>query len=79
VLKVSLNYDRGTVIIKGLAHVPFATIDPRTNSLRAQALDYSNIVSYLRESAIICNDFVLDLCTFSSLGGNQYFIKRLST
>jgi superfamily II DNA or RNA helicase len=60
-LKASLSYDSGTIIIKGLAHIPFATIDPRTNSLRAQALHYSNIVTYLEESAIDYNDFVLDL------------------
>jgi superfamily II DNA or RNA helicase len=75
VLKVTLNYDRGTVIIKGLAHVPFATIDPRTNSLRAQALDYSNIVSYLRESAIICNDFVLDLVPSPHLAATNISLR----
>jgi superfamily II DNA or RNA helicase len=61
VLKVSLTYDRGTIQIKGLAHIPFATIDPRTNSLRAQALQYSNIIDYLRESGIEYSDYVLDL------------------
>jgi len=60
-LKASLTYDGGTIIIKGLAHIPFATIDPRTNSLRAQALHYSNIISYLKESTIDYNDFVFDL------------------
>ena len=62
VLKVSLTYDKGTIIIKGLAHIPFATVDPRTNSLRAQAMQYSNIMNYLHESAIECSgDYVLDL------------------
>lgn len=48
-------------MIKGLAHIPFATVDPRTNSLRAQALHYSHIISYLQESAMEYNDIVLDL------------------
>ena len=62
VLKVSLTYDRGTIIIKGLAHIPFAIVDPRTNSLRAQAMQYSNIINYLHESDIECSgDYVLDL------------------
>jgi superfamily II DNA or RNA helicase len=62
VLKVSLTYDKGTIIIKGLAHIPFAIVDPRTNSLRSQAMQYSNIINYLHESDIECSgDYVLDL------------------
>jgi superfamily II DNA or RNA helicase len=49
------------VIIRGLAHIPFATVDPRTNLLRASALHYSNIINYLEESGIDCNDSVMDL------------------
>ena len=60
-LRTSLKYDGGTILIKSIAHIPFATIDPRTNSLRAQALHYSNILSYLDESSIQYDDFVLDL------------------
>jgi superfamily II DNA or RNA helicase len=62
VLKVSLTYDKGTIIVKGLAHIPFAILDPRTNSLRAHAMQYFNIINYLHESAIECSgDYVLDL------------------
>src|SRR3712207_6967661 len=43
VLKATLTYDKGTIIIHGLAHLPFAMLDPRTNVLRALALHYSNI------------------------------------
>ena len=65
-LKASLYYDGGTIVIRGLAHIPYATLDPRTTSnsksnTRAQALHYSNIIGYLRESAIDYDDFVLDL------------------
>lgn len=60
-LKVSLTYDNGTIIIKGLAHIPFAVLDPRINSLRALAMQYSNIINYLHESAIEFTDYVLDL------------------
>src|ERR671918_2056485 len=41
--------------------MPFAVVDPRINSLRAQAMQYSNIINYLRESAIEFSDYVLDL------------------
>ena len=57
---VRLTYDRGTIVIKGLMHIPFATLDPRTNSLRAQALNYYDIIRYLRESDI-GPDHVLEL------------------
>ena len=60
-LKTSLSYHSGTVIIKGLAHIPFATVDPRTNLLRALALHYSNIICYLEENAIDYDDSVMDL------------------
>ena len=58
---MSLSYHGGTVIIKGLAHIPFATVDPRTNLLRAPALHYLNIICYLEESGIDYNDSVMDL------------------
>jgi superfamily II DNA or RNA helicase len=44
-----------------MAHVPFASFDPRTKSMRAQALHYQNIVEYLKQSEIECDDSVLEL------------------
>jgi hypothetical protein len=50
-LKTVLKYDNGTIVITGgISHIPFATVDPRTNHLRAQALDYQNIIDYLKQS-----------------------------
>lgn len=62
-LKAALRYDSGTILITGIAHIPFASIDPRTKSnLRAQALYYSNILEYLKQSEIEYDDSqVLDL------------------
>ena len=57
-LKATLTYDRGTIVIRGLAHIPFATLDPRTNVLRAQALYYSDIIEYMKNSKIDFNDYV---------------------
>jgi superfamily II DNA or RNA helicase len=59
VLKAALTYDKGTIVIRGLAHLPFATLDPRTNVLRALALHYSNIIDYLKQSGIEYSDHVL--------------------
>ncbi len=60
-LKATLHYDNGTVVIKGIGHTPFATIDPRTNTLRAPALYYKDIIEYAKASDIECEDRVLDL------------------
>ena len=62
-LKTALTYDNGTILITGgISHIPFATVDPRTNHLRARALDYQNIVDYLKQSEIQYDDSrVLDL------------------
>jgi superfamily II DNA or RNA helicase len=59
VLKAALTYDKGTIVIRGLAHIPFAILDPRTNVLRALALHYSNIIDYLKHSGIEYSDHVL--------------------
>jgi superfamily II DNA or RNA helicase len=59
VLKATLTYDKGTIVIRGLAHIPFAILDPRTNVLRALALHYSNIIEYLKQSGIEYADHVL--------------------
>jgi superfamily II DNA or RNA helicase len=61
VIKVALSYDKGTILIRGIAHIPFAAVDPRTNQLRALALYYTNIMEYIKQSGIEYVDNVLDL------------------
>jgi superfamily II DNA or RNA helicase len=58
---IRLSYEGGTIVIRGLMHIPFATLDPRTNFLRAQALYYYDIIHYLRESDIEYSDEVFEL------------------
>ena len=53
------------ILVTGMAQVPFASVDPRTKHLRAQALYYQNIVEYLKQSEIVCDDFVLNHHSFS--------------
>ena len=60
-MKISIVYDKGSIIIYGIGQVPFATFDPRINQLRAQALHYSDIKSYLEESNLQYEDNVLNL------------------
>lgn len=74
-LKATLNYDRGTIVIRGLAHIPFSTPDPRSNNnniLRAQALYYVNIVEYLKQSGIEFADYVFsDVIASPDLNSNN--------
>jgi superfamily II DNA or RNA helicase len=61
-LKVVLRYDNGSILITGNFYIPFATLDPRTDTLRAQGLDYPNIIDYLKRSEVEYDDNnVLDL------------------
>lgn len=60
-VKMSLDYHNGTIIISGIANLPFATLDPRTNSLRAPALYYINLIEHMKQSNIEYIDNVLDL------------------
>ena len=60
-LRTNLRYDNGTVVVTGMTHIPFASADPRTGYMRAQALYYRNIVEFLKQSEIECDDYVLDL------------------
>lgn len=70
-----MRYDRGTIVIEGLAHIPFATHDPRINALRAQAIYYPNIIEYLKQSGIGYDDrvfFVPDATTVLPLDNSHY-------
>jgi superfamily II DNA or RNA helicase len=75
-----LTYDNGSIIIRGgISHIPFASFDPRTNSLRAQALYYQNILDYLNQSEIEYDDsHVLDLIPSPNITLNQNTIGRNS-
>jgi superfamily II DNA or RNA helicase len=58
---VFLKYDKGSIILSGICQIPYTVFDPRTNHLRAQALYYSNIISYLQQSGIEYEDSVMDI------------------
>ena len=78
-LRAKLRYDNGTILITGMAHVPFASFDPRTKLMRAQAIHYQNIIEYLRQSDISYDDSVLELIpspTISIDNKNIYITLR---
>jgi len=74
-INASISYDRGTIVIRGLAQVPYASIDPRTSTLRAPALQYSNIAQYLRQSDIHYTDDVLDLLPLPRLQAEKLSLR----
>ncbi|MEM4277834.1 MAG: hypothetical protein QXG53_01880, partial [Candidatus Nitrosocaldus sp.] len=60
-MRVSLHYDKGTIIVDGLAYAPYTVLDPKINKYRALAMHHSSIVEYLKASNIEYEDHVLDL------------------
>jgi len=60
VLKVSLFFDRGTLLIRGDVGMPYANYDPRVGAYRAQALYYRDLVDYFKRSGIEIEDRVMD-------------------
>lgn len=58
---VTLEYHRGTIVIRGLDSLPYSTIDSRTNSLFSFGKNYKKITEYLDVKNIKYEDHVLDL------------------
>ncbi len=65
--KVVLYYDKGSIVISGINQIPYSVIDPRTNQLRALALHYQDIITYLQNSGIQYEDDVMELIPIQTL------------
>jgi len=65
--KVILYYDKGSIVISGINQIPYSVIDPRTNQLRALALHYQDIITYLQNSGIQYEDNVMELIPIQTL------------
>ncbi|MGC8601200.1 MAG: DEAD/DEAH box helicase [Thermoprotei archaeon] len=59
-MRVSLRYDKGTIVISGGFPVPYVTLDPRGERQRAQAMYYRDTLEYLRKSEVDVDDHVMD-------------------
>lgn len=78
-LKVTLRYDKGTILISGNVHIPFTSVDPRTHSLRAEGLDYQNIIEYLKRSEVEYDDNkVLDLIPSPNISIDETNFQHIS-
>jgi len=60
-LKAHIQYDKGTLVIRGDVRVPNATWDERSSAYRALAMHYRDIVEYLKRSDIDYVDGALKL------------------
>ncbi len=57
-----LSYDKGTILIRSEAKVPYSTWDDRVRAFRAQALYYREIVEFLNKSELsVIKDGTQDL------------------
>jgi superfamily II DNA or RNA helicase len=59
--RVVLEYEGGSILVRGGAGTPYGRWDPRVNAYRAMGLHYRDILEYLRESGLSFDDLVLDL------------------
>src|SRR5712691_234928 len=57
----ALSFDKGSILIRGEARVPYGTWDDRVRAFRAQALYYREILEYLGRSGLSFKDSVQDL------------------
>ena len=64
---VTLEYQKGTIVVKGLDSLPFSTLDSRTNYLYSNGINYKKITEYLNGKNIKYDDRVLDLLPISDL------------
>lgn len=64
---VILEYQKGTIVVKGLDSLPYAKFDSRTNYLYSHGINYKEITQYLSEKNIKYEDKVLDLLPLGHL------------
>lgn len=58
---MELAFSRGTIIIRGDIRIPNSTWDERSRTFRSMALNYRDIIDYLKVSDMDFKDNVLDL------------------
>jgi superfamily II DNA or RNA helicase len=58
---VRIGYDRGTLVVRGDAHIPFGRYDERSRCFRVPAYKYRDLIDYLDLSGIAYEEKVFDL------------------
>jgi len=64
---VTLEYKKGTIVVKGLDTLPYASLDTRSNFLYSNGINYQKIIQYLNEKDMKYEDKVLDLLPLGHL------------
>ncbi|HEY7228011.1 MAG TPA: DEAD/DEAH box helicase [Nitrososphaeraceae archaeon] len=64
---VTLEYQKGTIVVKGLDSLPYSKVNSKTNCLYSNGINYKNITQYLNEKNIKYEDKVLDLLPLMNL------------
>ena len=67
---VNLKFDKGSILIEGQARTPYGKWDPRVGYFRSTALNYPDIISYLKNSHIQFRDLVPNPVPISELTSN---------
>ncbi|MEM4311646.1 MAG: DEAD/DEAH box helicase family protein [Nitrososphaerales archaeon] len=78
-MRVKLTYDKGSIVIYGLYHIPFGIYDNRVKALRCKALYYREILHYLKNSHIEFEDSVFEALPCPYLKSDlvlRYYQKR---
>lgn len=65
-----LEYDRGSILIRGEVRTPYGKWDPRVNAYRAMAIYYRDILDYFKKSGLPFNDKVPNLLPHASCSCN---------
>ncbi len=68
---ITVQYDKGTILVRGGIRVPNSSWDPRAGAFRTMALYYPEVLKFLRESRVGFGDEVLDLPPCPELAGKS--------
>lgn len=64
---VTLEYQKGSIVVKGLDSLPFSKVNSKANCLCSDGINYKKIIQYLNERNVRYEDKVLDLLPLGKL------------
>jgi superfamily II DNA or RNA helicase len=64
---VTLEYQKGTIVVKGLDSLPYSKVNSKDNCLYSNGINYKKITQYLNERNVRYEDKVLDLLPLGNL------------
>jgi superfamily II DNA or RNA helicase len=67
---IHLQYDKGSLLIRGEVGTPYGRWDPRVGAFRAMALHYTEVLEYLDRSRFLYRDEASDPIPISKLGSD---------